>query len=220
MKAKDKYNEQMQRLATESFKDHEITRSGYRRWHLKKPGTSCYWTEVIATANGVYVNGDVDVVVFGGGDHISGTDQVKWLGATKSFGYVVEKAQIGFSNRDIVYTYDSEVAADQIREAKNEYIKNGKTKYVHVFDEALDALEMGDLREQILPALYEHEDVWYLFDECSRIGDVVAPRIFYAHAALQKLHQLLTSARGERWCLECGMGECVCGHSPRWSNEP
>lgn len=62
------------------------------RWLLKGDWT---WAEVVTLANGIYVGGDIETVVFqGGSDRCRPRGLVYWM-ATKSYGYAREKAQMG-----------------------------------------------------------------------------------------------------------------------------
>jgi hypothetical protein len=68
------------------------------RWLLKGDWT---WAEVVTLANGIYVGGDIETVVFqGGGDRAAHPrGRVYWM-ATRSYGYAREKANLGGTGRD------------------------------------------------------------------------------------------------------------------------
>lgn len=201
-------------LARMAFNKHQIAKESAGRWLLRKPSeTAFFWTEIICLAgNGLLVDGDIEPVIFryGPADFEA---RVHWMGSRKTAHdhYFVEKAAIGTrggSRQPMLFYWDPAIARRDLddlqaeiveehgpREAMDIGSRRGRRRahaavYDAIEDAKLgldDALEDQVLAEVMAPGYY---------DETPRIGTMEAPRLFYAHAALQRLSLLLDARRG------------------------
>jgi hypothetical protein len=115
---------QLLRLAHEAFKSHEIMFASPGRWTIaqKYPDgkwKSTYLTEIITCRVGVFVSGDIDSVIFAGGNSgDSDRARLNWVAHSSLNGYLDGKARMGFnsSNRNPAEESDDEIAISEIQE--------------------------------------------------------------------------------------------------------
>ncbi len=209
--------------AREAFAEHVIRKESEGHWLLQKRHADGGWTwvvaaEVVSLACGqLYVGGDIEHVIYAYYCDKSGNHEakVRWMGRCNDVGYyVAQKACIG-TGRTLTDVYDSDAAEETIADWAAEYRKESETlqdwpedaklniacaealeaflKYpgagVFTHHELLDSLaaELGDHFQAIM------EDRW-------DVGMVLAPRVYYTHAALRRLCDLLD----ERQLAETG----------------
>jgi hypothetical protein len=171
--------EQDIKFAKESFKDHEIVKSGEDRWIIahKKDGyiSGVYKTEIILLYNdSIYVGGDIDVVVFSYGPS-DGKERLKWIGLNNSYKYVEEKAKIGSNHK--YECIDDTVLEEDLEKLAEEY-PDHYTKIIRL----IDAIPNID---------YIREELYDIFSEDVHVGEIIDSRIIYAKEALNKLCELL-----------------------------
>ncbi len=218
---RDRLHEQTTQQAKEAFKDHvvaEFVAPG--RWFLARPaheshGPEKKWdwafaTEVIADMKFgmLYVGGDTKPVVFRQGP-VHPEARVHWMGSRKDANdhYFVEKAVIG-SGRDVVEVYHGDIAGDDLKTLQDEIVQeavvaedsvslghNPDEEHVKKQIEAIEdvkervyAMSQADLIVEMVELGYDHERV------CD-FGVVVSNRVYYAHAALARLSELLDQKR-------------------------
>lgn len=147
------------------------------RWLLKGDWT---WAEVITLANGIYVGGDIETVVFvGGSDRASRPrGRVYWM-ATTSYGYAREKANIGGTGRD---EYDESCArGDILFHRRVRQLEREEAR------ELWDLLKRGDVgQHELASATY---DATHNAEMCD-LGVVTSKSVFMATAVLRRLAYL------------------------------
>lgn len=181
--------------AAKAFANHVITKQSDRRWLLQRMHADGRpdWTmagEVIALeGSAIYVGGDIDHVLFAYGpeDPIA---RLRWMGECKDLGYyVAQKARIG-TGRELVDLWDEDVAREQLIE----YLEDGAERVVDKgeLDYALEAETREHFYDRACKAL--GCDAW---EVVGHVGQVLAPRVIYAHAALARLCSLLRESSGK-----------------------
>lgn len=193
--------------ARESFAKHEIVKWSEGRWLLKQPGTGTFWFEVVVLAGGsMIVHGDIQAVVFG---HYSARkdatpdatawQMVHWMASRKrpDDHYFIEKAGIGGTADETIWTPDDDVLRAEIveliaaaRESEAAAEPDTDLRDTDLSDTLEDALDnVGSLtHEQVQHAVYEALDG---DAESVPQGRRVSAAMIYAHAALQRLAELL-----------------------------
>lgn len=203
--------EQLTEEARRAFADHVIRKRSEGRWLLMRPdkdGTwsPFHWTEVISLYGGsLYVGGDIQHVIFGYySDDGRPESKVYWMGRRRSAadGYLQEKASIG-SGRELTESWEEDVAREGVqdwlkeeREALGEYEAGDKWHARHMRRiEQLEGLldDFPSSKDLLAHALYEI-DPERLCD-CGVPGTVPHFRLFYAHAALARLCDLLDAEK-------------------------
>lgn len=189
--------------ARKSFEKHEIVKWSEGRWFLKQPGTNNFWFEVVVLAGGyLLVHGDIQAVMFGcyhanenDTPHRAARRTVLWMGTRKrpDDGYFIEKAGIGGTADETIWTYDE----DTLREEISELIKEVSDGEVEVDSRKHDRREeledvlarVGDVSlEEIQREVYDALDG---DGESVPRGKILSSSMVYAHAALQRLTKLL-----------------------------
>jgi hypothetical protein len=155
-----------------------IEGDGHGRWILKG-GYS--WAEVVTLANGIYVGGDVETVVFQGGPGTKGNVRAPvWWMATTSYTYARQKATMGDTAPD---EFDEDCArGDIIWYRKEDQLTKEQARALW------DLLARGDVSQPELgAAIYEetHDG------ELCGMGVVVSRRVYLATAILRRLEHLL-----------------------------
>ena len=95
---------QLVELSRDAFKDHEIMSSSPGRWIIAKKYPDGKWTgvylaEIITCRIGVFVSGDIDSVIFAGGDSSdSARSRLNWVAHNSIGGYLAGKARMGFNS--------------------------------------------------------------------------------------------------------------------------
>lgn len=148
------------------------------RWLLKGDWT---WAEVVTLANGIYVGGDIETVVFVGGSDRAARPRgrVYWM-ATRSYGYAREKARHGRTAPDV---WDIDCArGDIIWHRRADQLSREHAR------ELWDLLSRGDVGQgEFARDIYEltHDS------ELCDMGEVISPAVYMATAVLRRLEQLL-----------------------------
>lgn len=197
--------------AREAFAEHVIRKQSEGRWLLQKRHPNGGWTwimgvEVISLAHGqLYVGGDIEHVIYAyygdkPGNHEA---KVRWMGRCHDVDYyVAQKACVG-TGRSLTEVYDSDAAEETIAHWGAEYRKESETAWPEdvkrniACAEALEAfLEYpgaGFTHHELLDSLArELGDYWQIImEERWDVGMVLAPRVYYTHAALRRLCDLL-----------------------------
>lgn len=196
--------------ARKSFAKHEIVKGSEGRWLLKQPGTNNFWFEVVVLAGGcLLVHGDIQAVIFGR-YHAHENDtptraarqMVLWMGTRKrpDDSYFVEKAGLGGTADETIWTYDEDTLREQIKELIKE-VSDGEVDEDGEVDshkrERREELEdvlarVGDVSlEEIQREVY---DALEGDGESVPRGKIISSSMIYAHAALQRLTGLFDAA--------------------------
>lgn len=206
---REKYVRELDEQSTHEYRRHLIVKESDGRWLLMQPAESGWddpkrrwsnnmWTEVIALhGSGLYVGGDIDPVVFGGGPKHPEA-RVRWMGSRRSGadGYFIEKASIGMGGRDIaVMRWDREVAYQELLELEADVQVRVGTAAGCIVKEARDYLDDGGA-ESMFQTLHRINALD--LEEYEHIGYVPAYRLFWAHGALARLATLLDARENDR----------------------
>jgi hypothetical protein len=203
-------DEQLRRQAAEAFSRHVIRRRSDGRWLLQRrykddKGWDCvYAAEVISLWGGeLYVGGDIDFVIFAHyNDTRSHESKLRWMGEHTDLGYYVrQKASIG-TGRQLIDVYESDAAEAQLREWLAERTEQLGEDHDEEEDGPLDVdgdelvttinemLQwMPDDPGEMLRRLHDVSPSF--MDDRYELGMVLAPRVYFAHAALRRLCDLL-----------------------------
>lgn len=188
--SKTDYIKEVGGQAEETYRTHYIAETGERRWMLLRPEGQ-YWTEVIVTKTGVLAHGDITLVNF---DRYSDTsdpkDVVRWMGHQEvGSGYAVEKAQLG-TGAPAIFTREKSVALHDLTELQDEEGQSWKNKKILMV--ARQKIISG---EDVMDVVrYIHDSNAELdIDSYGSIGHVPNSCFFFAHAALRRLHTLLST---------------------------
>jgi hypothetical protein len=208
------YEENLKRLATEAFKEHDtLTEVGPGHWRIKsKEKGSIYWAEIVVMSGAIAVWGDIDTCVFAYCPYKEPRHALSWMSGW-NLSYQREKAAIGMSNIGDTTT-DNAVAIEDIRWLIEQYEEDRdgdavemweqrdyfryegdsgfsfeEQEHVDTLKEAISQLRRGDLVELVRDFLFqsgvfEAEDIYH-------IGNVVDPRVAYAVAAITRLYEML-----------------------------
>ena len=173
--------------------NHEITRDNLFSWCIQgrdHEGHLTWNMRAWITVTGPYVTvvGDISTVVFAYYSGRTPVGAVGWIGNHNSMHYVAEKASIGMSPIGAM-SWDPEIAEAELRttiseldEAYGDYNPAGKEENREQLQAAIDALDDGE------SAMYRELE----FDDAEGTpGQVIASRVFFAHAALGRLYTLL-----------------------------
>lgn len=200
-------DEQLQQEGARAFERHEIRSRSDGRWLLQRRykdgnGWDCVFAaEVISLYGGeLYVGGDIDFVVFAHySDSRSHEAKLRWMGEHNDLGYYVrQKASIG-TGVALVDVYDQDEARESVSEWLDDEKKAEADGFGSGYAKKLAAVLGQDGAWDRAPWDDRHELIHYLVDElghdfmCERydVGMVLAPRVYYAHAALRRLCDLL-----------------------------
>jgi hypothetical protein len=195
-------------MARENFEKHQIVKTGQGRWLVRRPGTNVFWFEVVILAgSSMLVHGDVQAVMFGR-YHPSEVDSaddiawqmVHWMASRErpDDHYFVEKAGLGGTADETIWTRDEDTLRQEILELIDETMRAGGENdsfdsdchYAEVtssLTEALDSVGSAS-HEEVQRAVYEAMD-----GDGERVpkGRRISSAMVYAHAALQCLARLL-----------------------------
>lgn len=189
MSYREQYAQELREYTAQCYAEHILKNSTENTWEIRNPnGSSVFYAEIAALGPYLVVVGDTDTVVFRGS--YTGIKLVSWLASSDSYGYLCEKASIGMSGDDHVYEFDADAAREDLQELR-------ETRAEDAGDDALDE-EEEDLFKELLGGQYEHPQGLHqqlydagITDEPHRVGRVISPRIYYAHAAVKRLWALL-----------------------------
>jgi len=186
--------------ARKNFAKHEITKSSEGRWLVRQPETSTFWFEVVVLAGGhLIVHGDIQAVIFGRYSSGDAQQTVNWMAQRErpDDSYFVEKAKIGGTSHETIWSSDDEVLREEIQELIREVSQDEIDDVGDVdcrckerreaLEEALGAVGYVSL-EQTQTAICDAFD-----GDWERIptGQRISANMVYAHAALQCLARLL-----------------------------
>jgi hypothetical protein len=214
--AYEKYLSNMKTLAHDAFKDHQLRRADSKqgRWLIVRKNTdgtwcSFYLTEVIVGYGGTLIaHGDIEPSMFKGfGPFEDPLSVVHWVARSNIVNYLDAKAATAFMERGSGLTsrFESDVAIwevesrikDRLEELEYEGEPDADDGELVAWRTALRELREGCLAwEQIRDALYDELTDAGCCDAGEmiyNIGEVPAPRLFYAQAACQKLLELLAA---------------------------
>jgi hypothetical protein len=167
--------EDLRRFSKEAFVDHEIMSESEGRWTIarkyKDTGEwqSTYLTEIIICRVGVFVSGDIDSVIFAGGDRRSSPEaMVGWVGRHDDVEYYLhQKASMGFncSNRNPAETTDNDTAIaemqDRAYEVYREICESVVEEYSNGYEYEAHSLVVPDDDDDdgipSVPALFNQE---------------------------------------------------------------
>lgn len=189
------YEAKMSAQADKDFAGHVIRKATESSWTIGTPdGSSIYWACIcVPSPRQVVVLGDISPVVLFGG-YEEPRQQVSWAGQS-SIDYFCEKASIGLVGRELVWERKGEVMLDQlawhdVADDADSDRRDGDPRHPQI-GEAMGVVRNGDDLEDVVRYLHE-EDV---FDAelAGNLGMVPTTRVFYAMAALRKLHALLVA---------------------------
>lgn len=162
--ARKAYSSDMLAMARDAFKNHEIMSEGEGRWTIAQkytdPGKwfgkwrSDFLAEIIVCRVGVFVSGDIDIVVFAGGDsNMTPEGMVGWVGRHRDVdSYLLGKASIGFcaSNKNPAESFDADTAIDQMQDQAFEVYQTICERVVREFMEGNESW--------ILPVIPRNDD--------------------------------------------------------------
>ena len=154
---------------------------------------------------------------YGGNDYLG---RIFWMGRCTDMGYVAEKARDGMSDGGkVCAAYEEEVAQDDLASMIEDQLKDLRhgaedSNIEEELEKALESLGVyGDSphhdarvralaearnsqcdegQDRLIHFLYDYPDVEFEGEELYGLGMVVAPRVFYAQAAVARLAELLT----------------------------
>lgn len=196
---------EIREFAKEAFKNHEIMSEGEGRWTIARrytdPGKwygkwrSDFMTEIIVCRVGVFVSGDIDSVIFAGGDHgMSPEAMVGWVGRHDDVEYYLrQKASMGFncSQRNPAETTDNDTAIAEMQDRAYEAYQticediveeynNGDKAYSLIFSD-IDSDDVPDV-----PASFSHETGKI---ECEN-GEVIQKLLWVASERLRNSKEM------------------------------
>jgi hypothetical protein len=187
--------------AREAFRKHVIRQRSEGRWLLqaRRQDGGWDWTmaaEVISLYGGcLFVGGDIDHVVFGYCSHTSNHERkLRWMGECTDIDYyVAQKARIGMVGTECVDVFDPNEAEDTVKDWLRETRKERDDWDPESTDELIVCLEelvesMPDTEGEIWQELWRVDPD---FAQDTGSLKVVSARVYYAHAALARLCQLL-----------------------------
>lgn len=123
------------RIATSYLTEHQLRQEKILRsatgipvgaiWQIGRPGTSCYFAEVIATPScgALVVHGDVETCRFAAADR-DPLARLGWMGNRhpNDFSYPAEKARIGMGGDFLTSEFSESAARRQVLESRREGI--------------------------------------------------------------------------------------------------
>ncbi len=186
--------------ARRQFATHQISKRSAGRWLLQRrynDNTGWDWTmaaEVISLVGGaLFVGGDIFHVIFGWySDSADHGRKLRWMGKCDDIEYYVhQKAVIG-TGRELVDVYDENAARDYVDDWSKQERKDGNIKLADKLQRLLEPYGGIDWENGhgIVQELAD-ELGWDEMSERYGIGQVMADRVYYAHAALRRLCEIL-----------------------------
>lgn len=187
-----------------NFARHQIHMRGDngRDWTIMEPHAEfgwCnnLWAEILVGASGtLIVHGDIESCIFANFSGGSPAATVAWIGAHRDIHYVASKAALGFGEDH--RERNAEVFLAELREHYDEWEERhgrpmSEEEREH-FDDAFDEFDEGDDVHQLEHITRELMDNGVIDSEvASSLGYVITQRVIRAHAAVARLHELLTS---------------------------
>jgi hypothetical protein len=187
----------MKNDARAAFAKHVIAKESEGRWLLRKPyadGRGFDWTmaaEVISLAGGsLYVGGDIDFVIFSWySDSADHEAKVRWMGRCSDIDYYVRQKAIIGTGRELVEQYDEDEARASLKWHYEDCVRVGDDALAAKLAELLESGALED-RQALLHELYRAQPD-LAADVGGTLGMVPHPRVYYAHAALRRLCDIL-----------------------------
>lgn len=194
---KREHMERHQARAQTTFAKHVVTKSSDLRWLLQRVNDDgrATWTwscEVVVLEGGsIFVGGDIDHVIFSSGP-ADAIERLRWMGECDDLGYyVAQKARIG-SGSDLVDAWDDDIA----REELDSFLKRSGMEESDR-DRMLDEMPTEN-RHEFLDWAWRNFSYEQMSEAVGDAGEVLAPRVIYAHAALARLCALLREAETQK----------------------
>lgn len=203
--SRDQYCANFQADAIRAYAKHEIreVRDDGHRYHLYQRHAKGGWdsnmaTEIIVIRGGLFVGGDGPDCIFRWfTDSRDPREVIHWMGGHPTAdSYVAGKAAIGMG-AEFTETIDASVACYDLRYELEHFERDHGEKMPsarrEAIQNALTSLRSDESFEPVIRDLYDNGiDVEWL----ARIGRVPTTRVFYAHAAVRKLWELMTAVVG------------------------
>lgn len=191
--------------AERAFSGHQIAHRTEGRYRLAPTQNVCPGfgsVDVLLGFSGaLYVGGDTSTVAFAYGPE-DYRARIAWIGGTNDVGYyVTQKAEIGTRSGIGVWAkvFDPAVATHELAELIEERV-------ALLEDHELDPSEVDALTDLLESDLSEYDEGGAMFarELCERIDDgwefeigmVTRPSIYFAWAAVRRLHLLLLAEEG------------------------
>jgi len=187
--------------ARNTFANHVITKESDRRWLLQqihadgKPDWTLAAEIICLENNAIYFGGDWDSIVFAYGpqDPIS---RLLWIGRCTDIDYyVAQKAKVGIrgASSDV---WDSDVATEGLKffleeQVKDGYDKDDSSKFDQYWFESACSAEYQHEYVDYVHRAFPGLDYDTVVEGTYNLGEVVAPAVITAHAAIAKLCDLL-----------------------------
>lgn len=196
MTTRDEYLKAHAEGAAEAFRDHFIAKESDGRWLMMRPKGG-FWTEVVCLERGgLCVDGDIDVVVFryGPKDPVA---RVGWMGRRKSAWdrYFMEKASIGMGgSRALIEEFRPDLAIEDLKELAATLRGDESWTPADMIEENILPLVHDGMTRDGLCGLMSERGLW---EESEGVGVVPSTRMFFAHAALQRLCALLEERQAQ-----------------------
>lgn len=190
MRTWEKRHEQLLEISREAFARHEIKSGSLeeRRLVLRRPDSGYYWCEILFPRSAVMVHGDISTAVFGYHNENDPRMLTAWV-ARSGLTYMGEKFRIGMNDGgSLCWDWDADVAVRELEERRQDWMEDGVGDLEEArekFDAAVDAARDGD-RYGLRRALFDLGE--YDLDP----GKVLAPRVYHAKAAVERLWQLIS----------------------------
>lgn len=191
--------------AEKAYARHEIKSVGACgfRWSLveKVDGgwNSNLWAEIVVLAGGsLLVHGDFEPCIFSGFSGGDARATVAWIGAHTDVDYPCGKASIGLGGSEFAEELNAEVLRADIAERMESW-KERTGEKIHdaireAFEEASERAEDVTHQEELRAIVVDLIDAEAIdSEEASSMGIVSSNRVIMAHAALRRLHTLLTA---------------------------
>lgn len=186
---RDQRTEKLYALIINCYKDLTLLQrrddpDGISTYVIGKPWSSAYRTEVYVGRSHITVQGDIDLMSFGGGprDH---RERIGWL-AHATNGYLSQKANIGCTSTELVYEYELDIARKDLLEERR--FGNISAEQARA---GWDSLRHDERPQQATHEIYEID-----YAESIDLGRVMSNRVITAHVAVQRLDVLLDEADG------------------------
>lgn len=191
--------------AEKAYARHQIRSVGAcgLRWTIAEKvdngWSSNLWAEIVVLAGGsLLVHGDFEPCLFSGFSGGDARATVAWIGGHTDVDYPCGKASIGLGGSEFTEELSGEVLCADIaaliesweERTGDEILEETKDRLDEAYECAEDVSDQGELRA-IVSELVE-EDV-IDSEEASSMGEVTTYRVVMAHAAIRRLHTLLTA---------------------------
>jgi len=207
MKDPKKYDEEMKEAAKTTFATHQITSKyfGSGHWILQRLGakgkdfTRIFLAEIVVLNDGLYVGGDIDFAVYKYHSSQTIDEPVYWI-AKSNIDYACEKADIGMGN-GFSKIWLPEVARFDMARIINELRRDLEKGDIHektgkdIIDVLVEAQEQDFEAQDDMLGFFQGTLPWEERERLDGVGEVIAPRIYYTHAALQRLCYLLENEK-------------------------